>query len=76
MDLLQQLLVNNSRMAAASDLRAKVVTAADAPTLLGSGTFSLLDGKCPFHSPGNTCERPEKAAAPSFLKQYFLLKFE
>ncbi|CAM6121929.1 unnamed protein product [Calypogeia fissa] len=44
-DLLQQLLVNNSRSAAASDSHSKVVTAADAPTLLGSGTFSLLDGE-------------------------------
>jgi hypothetical protein len=43
--LLQQLLKNNNRSAAAADSRSKVVTAADTPTLLGSGTFSLLDGE-------------------------------
>lgn len=40
MDLLQQHLVNNSRTAAGSDLRLKVITAADTPILLLSGSFS------------------------------------
>ncbi|KAL2642281.1 hypothetical protein R1flu_009868 [Riccia fluitans] len=42
-DLLQQLLVNDRRAAIAADAHSKVFTAADAPTLLGSGSFSLLD---------------------------------
>ncbi|KAG6554673.1 hypothetical protein Mapa_003691 [Marchantia paleacea] len=42
-DLLQQLLVNDRRSVAALDAHSKIVTAADAPTLLGSGSFSLLD---------------------------------
>lgn len=45
-DLLQQLLVNDRRSVAALDAHSKIVTAADAPTLLGSGSFSLLDCKC------------------------------
>ncbi|KAL3695680.1 hypothetical protein R1sor_009756 [Riccia sorocarpa] len=42
-DLLRQLLANDRRAAIGADANSKVVTAADAPTLLGSDSFSLLD---------------------------------